>query len=59
MKHSRINALWEQLKEDNPCWTRKRLVTELLELTQEDKNLEDELIGVLAESMSEDWRKLN
>jgi len=26
---------------------------------QEDKNLEDELIGVLAESMSEDWRKLN
>ena len=59
MKHSRINALWEQLKEDNPGWPRKRLVTELLELTQENKNLEDELIGVLAESMSEDWRKLN
>jgi len=37
MKHSRINALWEQLKEDNPGWPRKRLVTELLELTQEDK----------------------
>jgi len=59
MKHSRINALREQLKEDNPGWPRKRLVTELLELTQENKNLEDELIGVLAESMSEDWRKLN
>jgi hypothetical protein len=59
MKHSRIKALWEQLKEDNPCWTRKRLVTELLELTEEDKNLKSELIGVIAESYLEDWKKLN